>query len=73
MIMKDKIVQSGQKRARSGRNDDGLGANSDVGARLRALYGSVQEEGIPDRILDLLDKLDAAESQAQVKSSSRGK
>ena len=46
------------------RSDDGLGPNSDIGAKLRALYGAVQSEGIPDRLLDLLEKLDEAERNA---------
>lgn len=52
-----------QQRARTqaGRADDGLGPNSDIGSRLRALYGAVQEEGVPDQLLDLLEKLDNAE------------
>ncbi len=43
------------------RQDDGLGPNSDIGNKLRALYGAVQEEGIPDKLLDLLDRLDEVE------------
>lgn len=43
------------------RRDDGLGPNSDIGNKLRALYGAVQDEGIPSQLLDLLDRLDAAE------------
>jgi hypothetical protein len=43
------------------RRDDGLGPNSDIGNKLRALYGAVQDEGIPPQLLDLLDRLDAAE------------
>lgn len=43
------------------RQDDGLGPNSDIGNKLRALYGAVQDEGIPDKLLDLLDRLDEAE------------
>ncbi len=35
--------------------------NAQIAAKLRALYVSVQEEAIPDRFLDLLDKLDAVE------------
>lgn len=50
--------------------DDGLGPTSDIGSRLRALYGAVQEEGVPDQLLDLLEKLDNAE-QAQSKQSSQ--
>ena len=47
------------------RTDDGLGPNSDIGAKLRALYGAVQEENIPDTLLDLLEKLDQAEQQVR--------
>ena len=43
------------------RPDDALGPNSDIGNKLRALYGAVQEEGIPDKLLDLLDRLDEVE------------
>ena len=50
-------------RGRYGSADDGLGANSDIGAKLRALYGSVQDEGIPSKLLDLLEKLDQVELQ----------
>ena len=45
------------------RRDDGLGPNSDIGNKLRALYGAVQDEGIPDKLLQLLDRLDAVERQ----------
>lgn len=47
-----------------GGEEEGLGANSEIGIKLRALYGSVEEEGIPDRLMDLLDKLDRAEKAA---------
>jgi hypothetical protein len=45
------------------RRDDGLGPNSDIGNKLRALYGAVQDEGIPDKLLQLLDRLDEVERQ----------
>ena len=35
-----------------------------VGQRLRDFFSAIEDEGIPDRFLDLLDKLDAAESAA---------
>lgn len=35
-----------------------------VSAQLREYYQSVQEEGIPDRFLQLLERLDMAERQA---------
>lgn len=36
-------------------------AESEIGLKLRALYASVQEEEIPARFLELLEKLDQAE------------
>jgi len=39
--------------------------NSLVSRVLRELYDSVQNEAIPDRFLDLLEKLDMAESSAK--------
>ncbi len=62
-----------QQRARTqaGRADDGLGPNSDIGSRLRALYGAVQEEGVPDQLLDLLERLDNAEKAQQGETAKR--
>ena len=36
-----------------------------VSAQLREFYQSVQEEGIPQRFLDLLERLDMAERRAE--------
>jgi hypothetical protein len=63
-MIKEKLVTQQRMRTQAGRADDGLGPNTDIGARLRALYGAVQEEGVPDQLLDLLEKLDTVE-QAQ--------
>ncbi|WIY51947.1 NepR family anti-sigma factor [Devosia sp. YIM 151766] len=62
-----------QRRARTqpGQADDGLGPNSDIGSRLRALYGAVQEEGVPDQLLDLLERLDNAEKAQQAGTNKR--
>lgn len=38
--------------------------NAQIAAKLKALYQSVQEEAIPARFLDLLEKLDAAEQRS---------
>jgi hypothetical protein len=43
------------------RRRDIKNAETEIGLKLRALYASVQEEEIPARFLDLLDKLDEAE------------
>jgi hypothetical protein len=40
---------------------DAKNAETEIGLKLRALYASVQEEEIPARFLDLLEKLDEAE------------
>lgn len=62
--MREKTKMNDMSNPRPRRLDDGLGPTSDIGARLRALYGAVQDEGIPERLLDLLEKLDQAEQQS---------
>ena len=62
--MRDKPKMNEMSPARPRRTDDGLGPNSDIGARLRAFYTSVQDEAIPERLLDLLEKLETAEREA---------
>jgi hypothetical protein len=52
---------AGQGAVKSGRADN---PNAQIATKLRALYLSVQEEAIPDRFLDLLEKLDAVERQS---------
>lgn len=69
--MKDNRVTQQRVRTQAGRADDGLGPNSDIGSRLRALYGAVQDEGVPNQLLDLLEKLDAAEEKQAVSPSRR--
>ena len=61
--MKDKKAMNDLSTIRR-RQDDGLGPNSDIGNKLRALYGAVQEEGIPNKLLELLDRLDEVERQS---------
>jgi len=52
---------AGRETGRSSRADN---PNAQIATKLRALYLSVQEEAIPDRFLDLLEKLDAVERQS---------
>jgi hypothetical protein len=61
--MKDKTHMQFATGTGSRRGDDGLGPNSDIGMKLRALYGAVQSETIPDKFLELLEKLDEAEQR----------
>ena len=70
-MIKDKLVNQQRMRSQAGRADDGLGPNTDIGARLRALYGAVQDEGVPEQLLDLLEKLDSAEQAQKAKHASR--
>jgi hypothetical protein len=49
---------------------DILDPNSQIGNRLRSLYAAAQDEAIPDRFLDLLEKLDQVE-MASAKSAGR--
>ena len=60
-MTKDIRASQQRKPLRARRADDGLGPNSDIGSRLRALYGSIQDEGVPAQFLDLLERLDGAE------------
>lgn len=56
--------------SRPRRSDDGLGPNSDIGARLRQLYGQILDEGIPDKFLDQLERLERAEEKTDVPAKS---
>ncbi|NLS06536.1 hypothetical protein HGP14_24820 [Rhizobium sp. P32RR-XVIII] len=49
------------------RASDILDPTNQIGIKLRSLYAAVQEEAIPDRFLDLLEKLDEAEMMATAK------
>jgi hypothetical protein len=50
---------------RGKRSGDIAGAYAEIPRRLREYYDSLQEEVIPDRFLDLLEKLDLAEQAAK--------
>jgi hypothetical protein len=63
-FMRDKTTMNDLGMLRR-RGDDGLGPNSDIGNKLRALYGAVQGEEIPSRLIDLLEQLDAVEKQSK--------
>lgn len=70
-MKKDNLVTQQRVRMQAGRADDGLGPTTDIGSRLRALYGAVQDEGVPEQLLDLLERLDTAEKAQGQKSSDR--
>jgi Anti-sigma factor NepR len=66
-VVKDKAKMNEMSVPRSRRTEDGLGPNSDIGAKLRAFYGAVQDQPIPDKFLDLLEKLDEVEQAGKRK------
>lgn len=68
-VVKDKAKMNDMGGPRRGRTEDGLGSNSDIGAKLRAFYGAVQDQPIPDKFLDLLEKLDQAERSVKRKDA----
>jgi hypothetical protein len=67
--VKDKAKMNEMGVPRPRRTEDGLGSNSDIGAKLRAFYGAVQDQPIPDKFLDLLEKLDQAERTVKQKDA----
>ena len=67
--MKDKSKMNEMSVPRPRRTQDGLGPNTDIGAKLRAFYGSVEDQPIPDKLLDLLEKLDQVERAAKQKGN----
>jgi hypothetical protein len=69
--MRDKTDMNNMTNASRRQRDDGLGPTSDIGNRLRALYGAVQEETIPPKLLDLLEQLDAAERAGATKTTEK--
>lgn len=60
---REDYAQNSQHSGSSHKGDE-LGANSEIGTKLRALYSSIQDETIPERFLDLLEKLDQAERKS---------
>lgn len=47
-------------------SDDGLlGSNSEIAVKLRRFYTAIQDEKLPEKFLDLLEKLDKAEEESQ--------
>lgn len=59
----DMLMKNSQ--ARDGKSPEFTGAYAEIPKKLKAYYDSLQDEAIPDRFLDLLEKLDRAEQVAQ--------
>ncbi|MCJ7993834.1 hypothetical protein J5N58_04305 [Rhizobium cremeum] len=57
------MTKSPNQTSAAGNGQSPAGVHAGISAQLRAYYRSVEEEGIPDRFLSLLEKLDMAEKQ----------
>lgn len=51
-----------QDAARQGGHLDPLGSNSEIGRKLKQFYDGIVSDQVPDRFMDLLSKLEAADS-----------
>lgn len=59
--MKKQHYASGGEPARRG-STDVLGANSEIGRKLRQYYDGLVSEEVPDRFMQLLGQLESAEA-----------
>ncbi len=53
--------QTGEKRGRKPSGSRRENANALIGSKLRTYYDAIVEEGTPDHLIDLLQRLDEAE------------
>ena len=60
--MSDNRMKDGDSRTTS--SESFAGPYGEIPKRLKEYYDSLREEAIPDRFLDLLEKLDRAEQEA---------
>ncbi|SMD01536.1 NepR family anti-sigma factor [Rhizobium sp. RU36D] len=58
---------SGEKKARKSSGSRRNNANTLIGTKLRTYYDAIVEEGTPDHLLDLLQRLDEAERELSKK------
>jgi hypothetical protein len=61
--MKAPKPEEAVSRRPNGKSADILDPNNQIGVKLRSLYAAAQDEAIPDRFLDLLEKLDQVEQR----------
>jgi hypothetical protein len=58
----DNLDKKAMGRKPPGKSND---PNAQIASKLRAFYHSVQDEALPQKFLDLLEKLDAVENSIQ--------
>ncbi len=60
-----KKTETAQKASEGATSLSTLDPNASISRKLRDYYSTLQDEQIPDRFLDLLERLDAAEQAQQ--------
>ncbi len=60
--MSDKQQPSRPSNPQNAASRDIIGANSEIGRKLRQFYDEIASEEVPDRFAQLLDQLDKAET-----------
>jgi len=53
---------AGHDPAKGARKPDGLGPNSEIGRKLKQYYDELVSDDVPDRIMDLLNRLETSET-----------
>lgn len=59
--MSDEENTGQQIAARQGGHLDPLGSNTEIGRKLKQFYDGIVSDQVPDRFMDLLSKLEAAD------------
>ena len=70
----DRVMKDVKSQARSGvPGKGGLNAEiqSRIGHQLRAMYDDVVRQGVPDRFVELIRRLDVPESSPQLKDAGK--
>ncbi|PZU89276.1 MAG: hypothetical protein DI528_03520 [Shinella sp.] len=57
------MTKSPERISAASTGQSAVSEHAGISAQLRAFYRSVEEEGIPDRFVSLLERLDMAERQ----------
>ena len=58
-------LAASRESTNGGGKPDGLGPTSEIGRKLKQYYDDLVSDEVPDRIMDLLNKLETSEKSAQ--------
>lgn len=62
--MKANVMAAQRDRSQPGRKADPLGANSEIGRKLRQYYDDLVSEAVPDKFAELLQRLEESQNAA---------